>query len=327
MVSCPWAALVKTADIAVLVETWLSKGQCDMQEWQLSGYTHHALCHPRRGGKGRPSAGISVYVRNSLDKHVSIVASDLSLGVLYLKISSVLPTSRPDILLACCYLPTSAGDPFVDLMHGLAMHGRGCTLLVVGDLNARTGQLRDIPLPQDKINSDDPHNLVDRDMALVPRHRANRDMLVNPRGRSCVDLCLSSGMAIVNGRTPGDLSGAFTVFSKSKQAANSTPDLILASAALFPHFAELVVGKPEIWDSMSDHVPVTLHLKNVSWGGGQRLHPNIPKLQLSSINKPGHVSLPRSERPMCRLVSMQSPIKSRRLLSLSTLPSAVLELF
>ena len=52
--------------------------------------------------------------------------------------------------------------------------------------------------------------------------RNNQDLTTNERGKSILDMCISSGLRILNGRKPGDSLGYFTCH---KYNGSSTVDL------------------------------------------------------------------------------------------------------
>ena len=80
-------------------------------------------------------------------------------------------------------------------------------MLIVGDLNARTGYGADHTLD----------SLVDDHCQLGPdptcTDRNNQNAHVNSHGRELLRLCQRTGLRIVNGRVSGDETGAFTFVS------------------------------------------------------------------------------------------------------------------
>ena len=70
-------------------------------------------------------------------------------------------------------------------------------VLICGDMNARTGILKDYAENDSDLPVDIPLNYtIDQE---VPRQ--SKDTSVNPQGRVLLDLCISARMRIVNGRT------------------------------------------------------------------------------------------------------------------------------
>jgi len=80
-------------------------------------------------------------------------------------------------------------------------HGQ---VLVVGDLNARTGHLADFPA------NDDADTHLQSGCLPTRIVRNNQDAAVNVYGRKLLKLCHDTGVRIVNGRVPGDPAGSFT---------------------------------------------------------------------------------------------------------------------
>ena len=69
---------------------------------------------------------------------------------------------------------------------------------------------------------------------------------INAHGRALLALCRNTGMRILNGRTPGDLSGAFTFHSVQ---GSSLLDYVLVC----PSMMERVVHMGVVHAGFSDH--------------------------------------------------------------------------
>lgn len=266
------------SDIILLTETWLVSygdenpldfraGQVQdvrNQHWDIPGFTHLHMCKQHRRGKGRQSCGISLYIRNGLDQHASVVAKDMAAGILWVRFKNIMPgMGGRDILLAACYFPPeSNADHFGALTTGIAEYGSDSLYLVVGDLNARTGTLSDILL-------DNVHGL----QGAMPRARRNCDAVVNVRGSGCIDFCIGLNLLILNGRSRGDINGAMTY--KAANGGMSAPDIFIASRELFCKVKNLTVGCVHEWAITSDHAPVNLILTGTRWDGRPISNSNV----------------------------------------------------
>jgi hypothetical protein len=100
-------------------------------------------------------------------------------------------------------------------------------VLLAGDFNARTGtnidligcsQLADVLLVPQAIDNTLPNNMLECQ---------NRDTVTASWHREFLDLCRTTGLFILNGRTPGDILGEYTCLSNK---GFSTVDYFLTIA-------------------------------------------------------------------------------------------------
>jgi hypothetical protein len=90
-----------------------------------------------------------------------------------------------------------------------------------------------------------------------PPKRNNQDKGTNARGSELLDLCISSGLRILNGRKVGDTLGCFTCH---KYNGSSTVDYGVVSEGLFPHVQYFHVDK--CVSDLSDHCKISFSLDN-----------------------------------------------------------------
>lgn len=130
-----------------------------------------------------------------------------------------------------------------------SLHGK---LIVGGDLNARTGNASDfivndnsnhLPLFNDYISDDSINS------------RCNKDTFISTRGRQLNELCIQSGMRILNGRCLGDTLGNFTSY---QPAGNSVIDYFIVSDSLLPYINFFKVHEYD--GSLSDHCKISVML-------------------------------------------------------------------
>ena len=78
-------------------------------------------------------------------------------------------------------------------------------------MNARIGDKLDfIDNDTSEINNFDGVDLLPPDYDIdIPLSRLNQDKVVNNHGTSLLDVCLSSGLRVLNGRFLGDFSWIF----------------------------------------------------------------------------------------------------------------------
>ncbi len=87
-------------------------------------------------------------------------------------------------------------------------------ICVSGDLNARTGSLKDYICNDQTDKYIQNCNDYSRDLKKHNMIRCNQDVKINVRGKELVDLCKSVNLRICNGRTVGDLCEDFTIIKE-----------------------------------------------------------------------------------------------------------------
>ncbi|CAC5388661.1 unnamed protein product [Mytilus coruscus] len=130
-------------------------------------------------------------------------------------------------------------------------------IVLIGDLNARTGQRADyIVNDSDHINNFDGFDLLPENYITDSEiKRNNQDTSVNTVGTKLLDLCLSSRLRLLNGRFLGDSLGYYTYMSSS---GFSTVDYAVISESLL---SSVKYFKTNDFTYLSDHVQITLYMK------------------------------------------------------------------
>ena len=127
--------------------------------------------------------------------------------------------------------------------------------MILGDLNARTGTLEDFI-----SNGDDDYD----DYVPVPSEyesdrikdvRTSMDLKSCPRGKELLDMCISSRIRILNGRTFGDYHGQYTSYQYN---GNSVIDYCLVSEDFMDNVLYFYVDDPIL--RLSDHSKVSVRL-------------------------------------------------------------------
>ena len=225
-----------------------------------------------RQNKQRSGGGVSILVRKNIARNVTpLYCKNLS-DILAIKISKNLIDRPFDLFIICCYL-TPIGSKFRksldadiwdtvnDFVNTLSSKGK---IFMCGDLNARTGGLSDLLVPNKpvlcdplshslplelNIESNDSDNLI---AAIPPRN--SKDTAINSDGRALLDLCTSNNIHILNGRTVGDLFGSQTLHNVR---GSSCIDYFLA-----PTDCRQLVRSMNVlgFTEFSDHCPISLTL-------------------------------------------------------------------
>ena len=179
--------------------------------------------------------GIALYARKGLQQCVHVVRKEAERGVLWVRVAV---PGADSIHLALCYIPPA--DSTIRARTSPERHkvmqaewqalgkmacevGRSGHVVVMGDLNARTGMEADTLAALQELED------LDIEASCDPVARKNEDGVVNAQGRCLLSLCKEAGLVILNGRLPGDEHGSFTFESANGRSA---VDYFLASPGL-----------------------------------------------------------------------------------------------
>jgi hypothetical protein len=140
-------------------------------------------------------------------------------------------------------------------------------IILMGDLNARTGTENDF-IENDSDDHIGMENFYTAD--VEPPKRNNQDKGTNARGPQLLDMCVSTGLRILNGRIVGDSLGYFTCH---KYDGSSTVDYGIVSEGLFHHVQFFHVDK--CLSELSDHCKISFALDNFQSTHSNNMHKKI----------------------------------------------------
>ena len=245
-----------THDIEVLSETW---GVCN-HEKNAPGYKLLCEIPPHKKSniiKGRASGGILIYCKNSISPFIK--KSKKTPQYIWLTINkSIFFNLEKSIKVCVAYNPPENShycnkDIFDDISQDLLHRSNSnCPVLIIGDLNSRTGELPDYEDTEEK------HTEYTTGRKTFPKPRKNRDKTVNKMGEKLIELCKSHDLQILNGRSVGDPLGSLS-FYDSKQGASAI-DVAIASDPIVKEVKTFTVNNPV---EFSQHCKIELRLKNI----------------------------------------------------------------
>ena len=129
-------------------------------------------------------------------------------------------------------------------------------VMIIGDLNARTGQEQVQEQNEDYGVNFDSFMDVSVTDSNYDTCRVSKDSIINNFGRSLLEFCFSLDLRIMNGFCAGDADGSFTFISPG---GSSVIDYVVVSHELTSN-CDLCVG-----DALySWHLPVTLRFETSS---------------------------------------------------------------
>lgn len=243
---------ISTYDIICLHECWLSK-DCDVQLPNFTcKYINRSLAKCKQGG------GIAIFIKESLKSYVTICSVSHDTFV-WLKLDKYLSVCDEDVFICSLYIPPDRAayyrlynrDLFYDLENDIAVYSLEGKVLLVGDFNGRCSNLNDF-LYQDNWR-DIFDSLPDVYTYQPDVHLPSRecpDRVVNSFGLKLLQLCVSSGLRILNGRHPDGFANGYTYCGP---AGCSVVDYIITTPDIFHCVTKFITCG---FNTFSDHAPL-----------------------------------------------------------------------
>ena len=262
--------MINAHDFIVLNECWTNK----TSKLKIEGYKYLHKYRPKKKRARRFSGGLVVYIKEHIwDGIKEYKWVDFENGVV-LKLCKSYFNFKRDIFVVCPYLVPSTStriitdtgvDIFDKLTDKLAELSDQGEIIVVGDLNSRTGTLNDLvneTLLEFDNNVEDiflsnNNNLItasDLVNSNLSYTRCNQDKSVNEYGLKLIQLAKMSDLVILNGRSVDDKDGNITFCG---HRGISAVDYFLVSKGVLQYYDSFSVGDINVH---SDHCPVYLKL-------------------------------------------------------------------
>ena len=232
----------------------------DIDNLQILDYKCYQACR-KKERFGRKHGGLAVYIHNSISRGVTKLPTKGADSILVRLDKEFFNFSRDVVIIfTYCspqnssYLVRTQLDPFEELEDKIKVIEDDTDILILGDMNARTGLELDyidydndenIPTPEEIYETDSPTNIP----------RGNMDKAINRYGQNLLELCKTVPLRICNGRKLGDILGSFTCYKYNGQ---SVVDYCLASPTLMNKIAQFKVHT--FLPTFSDHCAISLKL-------------------------------------------------------------------
>ena len=217
---------------------------------------------PKGGHKS--FGGIAVFIKDSLaSKKVVCKVTNDNPDVLWIKIKKEFLNIPCDLFVACAYLsPINTKNKaskysMSRLRADIEMYSSKGSVLVLGDLNARTNSHSDfINVNTNNIDDDPIHHSDDHFLKL-----RNSEDLSRPctRGSELLTMCRELDVLILNGRTVGDVFGKITCFRAN---GCSVVDYGICSNDFYGQISLFKVDTLIPW--VSDHCPIAVTINTHS---------------------------------------------------------------
>lgn len=257
-------------DLIFCSETWQKSGS----KFNIDGYKCITVPRPEsmqiRGKGKRGHGGVCLFVRNSISDGIEVVHKDSS-GFLWVKLRKLFFGLESDMFVCFCYIPPKDSIYFknVDinlfdvLERDIRFYSDFGKIIVVGDLNARTGLSDDHFIGCENIDKYihclEGADLFDENEISVGR-RFSLDTKIDSSGIKLLQICKDACLRILNGRV-GDDAGIGNFTFQSAQG-KSLIDYVLLSPGMFDIINGFTVHHISVF---SDHAPIQFSIKsNVS---------------------------------------------------------------
>jgi hypothetical protein len=227
----------------------------------IEGY--HSIPRNRKkcARNNRYYGGLNLFIRQTIKEGIE----ELNPGdseTIWVKIKKEFFKMKEDIFIGFVYIvpkQMSHADPRIEdrfqiIEREVQNYQSKGKVLIMGDLNARTG------CKEDFIRNDSGRHLPGEDWYPVDktnRGRVSKDQVYDSeQGQKLLDLCISSQMRILNGRTIGDISGKFTCFRPN---GVSVVDYAVCQEQLIPLIKFFQVH--DFKGEYSDHCKISCNLQ------------------------------------------------------------------
>ena len=208
------------------------------------------------------SGGVCICMENELSKGVRPVNTDGCDDIVAIELKKDYFSISSDIVIINAYdSPKNSsykqsagledGDFVLEAISAtIAKIPEGTKIIVLGDFNARIGDLDDSSEEHFDPSSDYSYSEADEITKLLKR--SSKDTKVNPNGKPFLEFVKANGLVILNGRTLGDILGEYTCIQYN---GCSLVDYVSVSGDILDDVQSLKVGKTSY---ISDHRPITL---------------------------------------------------------------------
>ena len=251
--------LIKSHDIIGIVET--KKG--DSTKFNLPGYTAYHFSRPYKHKKAkRFDGGILILISKNLSE-ITVEKHQSCEAVAWVTIKFRDNSKDKQLSIGFVYIPPiestykKAAKFHEDLLDEIQERMVKGQVIIAGDLNSRSSNLLDY------VSSDG--DGIDFPCLTCPRD--NVDTTVNTYGRKLIELCINSGLQILNGRNLFSTNtNQYTCF---RHNGNSVVDVLMTSADFVSRLTKFEILPRNV---NSDHRPLSFDL--------------VVKRKTNSINSP-----------------------------------------
>ena len=244
-------------DIICLLETHSSL----QDSLNIPNFKSVHLNRPKNKKTNKISGGISVLVRSEIRQGIKFLEHSCN-DYIWLQLCSKFFGCDQDIYICFLYNPPENSSYIKSLDHDLfdlieqdiLKFSKFGQIIIMGDLNARTGNDSDFIINENFDSHMPLFNNYCPDVDIFTR--LSRDNTILPRGRALNDMCIQTGLRILNGRCCGDYCGNLTCHNYN---GSSVVDYGIVSESLLNQVVFFSVHK--FLPLFSDHCQISVMIK------------------------------------------------------------------
>ena len=258
-----FAAMLAPFDILGLTETWsdIKFHEYSLPEGYLAFHSHRRILNPRAK---KADGGVAVLYKQSLKKGITLQRSSHD-DLVWIKLAANFFGFDRDVYVCTAYIvgassPVTAryGVETIDCLAIDCMNfAQKGDVLIMGDFNARCGELSDLPISDSNLQASQSRDYLGFDPGRqgIYANRISEDAVANAEGTSLVEFSSSQDLLILNGRVRNDPFGRITCYRPN---GVSVVDYALIQTSLLCRLALFRVGEHS---HLSDHCPLQVTLK------------------------------------------------------------------
>ena len=183
--------MINDFDFLIFCETW------NETNIEVTGYRSVVTGTSKTTKSGRNSGGLALLYKNEF--HDWITVEKASPNFLWFKISRQYTKTAKDIFVCGIYIPPCGSnyfhpELFEDLENDIEIYSSQGSMLLMGDLNSRTGKYSDSVCQEG-------NNMITNDQsefAICSTQRNSFDNELNNHGKRLLELCRSADLRILN---------------------------------------------------------------------------------------------------------------------------------
>ena len=263
-------------DLVLLCETHCATSS----SIHVKGYGSFQLNRNVTKGNNRSYGGIAILYRNCMKNGLKFLEHKNG-DYVWVKLLKEWFGLEKDYYLCYAYIPPenssfykSRGQDTLSFIESdIVKYSKLGPIILCGDLNARTKNLPDYIMNDEKIDHISEENyLYEEDYNIGMR--SSQDEKVCSRGHKLLNLCIAAKLRILNGRLIGDASGRYT---HHKSNGSSVNDYAIASEEIFSKVLYFHVN--QFIGHLSDHCSISFAVKcpGHEWDKNEKSLHNIHK--------------------------------------------------
>jgi exonuclease III len=245
----------KENDIICLTETHITENE----DISISGFHSKHICRDKCTSNNRTYGGISILFRIEISKGIDWIDNTCNEYV-WFKLRKQFFGLEKDLFICAIYMPpenTSYSksnhlDTFEMIERDIVHYGQTGNILLIGDMNARTGTHHDFIENDSKIDDECFEYFIDKQHYI----RTSEDNIICKRGKILLNTCMSFQLRILNGRCLGDCLGRYTC---RKHNGSRGVDYGVTDESNLKNIIMFMVD--DFKGDLSDHCSITCNIK------------------------------------------------------------------